>query len=327
MRNKLIFTVLLLMTSVALADPIDINVEKMPKVKHFVQKMVKKHHFDKAKLTALFNQAKILPSVIETMNRPYEAQPWYKYRASFVNKRRANAGVTFWQQHEKTLTAVEKEYGVPASVIIAIIGVETYYGRHAGNRPVINTLSTFAFRYPRREKFFSKELEHFLLFTQEQHLDPLKVKGSYAGAIGWPQFMPSSYRIYAVDYDKNGNADLTDDVDDVIASVANYLKKHGWKTHQPVAITANVKGEAYKKLIEKKAKPVTKLEKAGITPTETIDTKLRAKFIALNPEKDQTRYWLLFKNFDAIMSYNPRIPYAMAVFQLSEKIQQEKNSS
>jgi len=217
-------------------------------VNAFIDQMVKKHHFKKANLKKLFAQVKVRKKVLEYFNKPFESKPWSTYRRLFVDKKRIDNGVKFWDKHAKILARAQKKYGVDPSIIVATLGVETRYGTYTGGFRVIDSLASLGFTQSRRSSFFRKELEQFLLLTREQHLNPLEVTGSYAGAIGVPQFMPSSYRTYAVDYTNNGSANLMDNTDDIISSVANYYKRKGWKKDQPVAVPAKVDEKKFAKL-------------------------------------------------------------------------------
>ena len=195
----------------------------------FIDEMVKKHKFNRSHLIEMFRHVKKLEHLFEIMDRPAEAKPWHDYRPIFVTDKRAKLGVKFWQKNARVLRRAEKKYGVPAEIIVAIIGVETRYGGYTGREPVLDVLTSFAFDYPKRAKFFRKELEQFLLLTRDEGIDPHKPTGSYAGAMGMPQFISSSYRMYAVDFNNDGVRDLWESKDDVIGSVANYFSRHGWK--------------------------------------------------------------------------------------------------
>ena len=189
-----------------------------PEVQEFIQKMVKKHKFKEKELVKLFDSVKVRPTVMKKVRSPLEQRPWHTYQMLFVTEWRIRKGVEFWEKHKDVLSKVEKKYGVPASIIVATIGVETKYGLHTGEYPVIDALTNIAFSGSTRSNFFKSELEEFLLLSREQHLDPLKVMGSYAGAIGQPQFMPSSYRHYAVSYRGHSKIDLSNNIDDIIAA-------------------------------------------------------------------------------------------------------------
>lgn len=290
-------------------------------VQTFIQQMVKKHHFNKQQLDALFSAVKIRPQVIQHVNKPLEKESWHTYQMLFVNEWRIQHGVQFWNKYESTLRQAEEIYGVPASIIVATIGVETKYGQNTGNYRVIDSLTNIAFSDSKRAPFFRSELEQFLLLTREEHLDPLKVMGSYAGAIGQPQFMPSSYRYYAVNFSKSGKTDLMYNEVDVIGSIANYYKKKGWIPHAPVAVPAMTIGNRYDYLVKndkiKQPLSTADLMKYGIVPKYPLpkDTDL-VKIIELEGRYNK-EYWLGFHNFDVIKRYNPSDLYAMAVYQLS----------
>lgn len=295
-----------------------------PDVQAFIKLMVKKHHFDQQQLTTLFNQVKLRPKVIQHINKPLEKEPWSLYQMLFVNEWRIKNGVVFWNKYESVLKEAEKTYGVPASIIVATIGIETKYGQKTGEYRVIDSLSNIAFSDLPRAKYFRSELEEFLLLTRSQHLDPLKVMGSYAGAIGQPQFMPSSYRAYAVNFSKSGSIDLMHDEIDVIGSVANYYHKHGWTRNEPVAVPALTIGDRYNYLVRKdkinKKQSLNDFARYGVVPKyEGLDDDLKAKVIPLY-SRYKTEYWLGFHNFDVIKRYNASDLYAMAVFQLSNYI-------
>ncbi len=296
-------------------------------IDEFIEEMVDKHNFDGEYLDDLFSRIDLNDTVIEKMNTPYEAKPWYKYRELFITDTRISDGLNYWERHKKTLARAEKEYGVPASVIIAILGVETKYGISKGDFPVFQALSTLAFNYPPRSAFFKKELEEFLLLTEEFDFDPLDIKGSYAGAIGLPQFMPSSYRHYAVPHRQNKPSDLVNNDADAILSIANYLKKNGWVKNQPIAVKAKIEGEDYKKLIaDTKFLPmhsIDSLSKHGIKPQKALDNQHQVALVEYDTA-DGHEYWLGLKNFIAISRYNKHKHYVLAVYELSEKIKQER---
>lgn len=268
-----------------------------PQTQVFINLMVKKHHFNKTQLEYLFSQIKVRPKVIQHVKAPVENNPWYAYRKLYVTNERIAGGVKFWQRYHKTLARAQKVYGVPASVIVATIGVESLYGRVTGKYPVIDALANLAFGSDSRPAYFRKELEDFLLLTREQHLNPLKVMGSYAGAIGQPQFMPSSYRHYAVNFSGKAGIDLMNDEVDVIGSVANYYKKMGWEAGQAIVVPATTRN-------------------GKLVPSLKISTKIHKQLIELK-NRNNTEYWYALPNFYAIKRYNHSTMYAMAVYQLS----------
>ena len=290
-------------------------------VQAFIQQMVKKHGFKKQGLMALFSNVKLRPQVMRQINKPLEKEPWHTYQMLFVNEWRIKHGVQFWNKYKIALNKAEDTYGVPASIIVATIGIETKYGQATGEYRVIDSLSNIAFSASPRAAFFRTELEQFLLLTRDEHLDPLKITGSYAGAIGQPQFMPSSYRYYAVNFSRSGKTDLMHNEVDVIGSIANYYKKHGWTPGEPVAIQAIMIGHRYNYLLQHDQinQPLTlsTLTRYGIVPKYKIpQANLTVKVIELQ-NRFSKEYWLGFHNFSVIKRYNSSDLYAMAVFQLS----------
>lgn len=289
----------------------------------FIDQMVSEHDFSRQELKQLFAQVTHQPGIIEAITRPAESKPWYQYRPIFVTEQRINGGVKFWQENSRQLARAEKEYGVPAHIIVAIIGVETYYGRHKGGYRVIDALSTLGFDYPPRGQFFRGQLEQFLLMAREEKRDPLGFLGSYAGAMGMPQFIPSSFRSYAVDFDGDGQRDLWDNRADIIGSVANYFSRHRWRYGEPVASRATVKGSAPQELLEKGLNPripFADIKAAGIAPQNPLDERAEAALLALDSGPQQQEYWVTLHNFYVITRYNRSPLYAMAVYQLSEAI-------
>lgn len=309
-------------------DTVQIINSKRADVQAFIAKMVNQHQFNQTKLETLFDNVEVRPEIIRSMKSPYEAKPWYVYRRHFLSKARIDGGVKFWQQHQKTLANMSQQYGIPVPIMVAIVGVETKYGHTRGNYSVLDTLATFAFDYPPRKKFFTRELEQFLLLSREQKWDPRKILGSYAGAVGQPQFMPSSYRAYAVDYDKKGNIDLFDNMNDITASIANYLAKHHWKTGEPIIATPTIVGNDYKKLAKLNGKnqyTLSELLHYGIHVKGKYADGTKASFFVLETSKDTEGYWLGFHNFHVIMRYNTSKLYALAVTQLANAIEQAYN--
>ncbi len=299
------------------------NYNDQPQVQDFIDMMVDKHGFEQQQLVAVFNEAKRREDILELMRKPAEKRlKWYEYRKIFLTAGRIDGGVDFWKQNLDALQKAEATYGVAPQIIVAIIGVETRYGGNTGRHRVIDALSTLAFDYPPRSEFFSGELEQFLILGREEDIDVTTTTGSYAGAMGYGQFIPSSYRHYAVDFDGDGKRDLWENKMDIIGSVANYFKEHGWKTGAPVAVLASVEGERYKEILEMGYKPHTVLDALrhdGIIPQQPMPDELVAALISLDQE-DGPEYWLDFNNFYAITRYNHSPLYAMAVYQLSEEI-------
>lgn len=292
-----------------------------PQVREFIDRMVEQDGFDKAGLQALFAKAKPQPAVIEAMKRPAEAMPWYKYRRIFLTKARVREGVAFWQAHRATLDRAQATYGVPPQIITAIIGVETYYGRRMGRWPVFDTLATLGFDYPPRAEFFRRQLAQYLLLARDEGFDPLAPKGSYAGAMGQGQFIPSSYRHYAVDFDGDGKRNLWTDADDAIGSVANYFAENGWQQGGGVAVPAKVTGDPYadRRPSLKPSFSAAQLHAQGIVPQGRLAGGGPLSVIRLDG-RNGPEYWVGAQNFYAITRYNRSPLYAMAVYQLSQEI-------
>lgn len=292
----------------------------------FVAKMVDKHQFDEQQLKQLFQSVEIKQGILDAMERPAEGLAWYQYRKIFMTDSRINGGVKFWQTHQQALDAVEKKYGVPAPIIVAIIGVETRYGGNTGHHRVIDALSTLAFQYPKRSRFFVSELEHFLLLCRDEKMNPLEPTGSYAGAMGIPQFMPSSFRTYAADFEEDNQRDIWSNPADAIASVANYFVKHQWQTGEAVAIPVVAQGTAFQQALTKGLKPDMSWQSVqGLAVTAKQQVMLadstEVKLLSFQQE-DGEELWLGLNNFYVITRYNHSPLYAMAVFQLSEAIKQ-----
>lgn len=288
----------------------------------FISQMVEKHAFSRGDLEQTFAKAEKQPGILKAISRPAESKPWHQYRPIFLGADRIKGGIRFWKEHADALQRAEQEYGVPPHIIVAIVGVETRFGKHAGGYRVIDALSTLAFDYPPRSDFFRGQLEEYLLMAREEKISPLSLKGSYAGAMGQPQFIPSSFRTYAVDFDGDGRRDLWEDVDDVIGSVANYFHRHGWERGEEVAYPARLKGKRYVELLERGVKPKTAAGKLGNYGVD-IDADLAAdtpvSLIELE-QADRPEYWVTRNNFYVITRYNHSSLYAMAVHQLSQAI-------
>lgn len=302
--------------------------ELHPAIKTFIGNMVERHGFKEAELERIFSQVQLRPAIIDAISRPATSKPWYEFRPLFVNPKRIAGGVDFWNRHAATLERARREFGVPEEIITAVIGVETTYGVQTGKHRVLDALTTLAFDYPKRAEFFRGELEQYLLLGREQEADLLNIKGSYAGAIGIPQFMPSSYRRYAVDFDGDGKVDLSDSIPDAIGSVANYLRSFGWETEQAVAMPALVSGENYREALFAGRKPLYTLEemrKLGITSRGGAPHGHPVTLLEL-VNNGGNEYWLGFNNFFVITRYNRSVHYAMSVLQLAEEIRAARNS-
>lgn len=298
-----------------------------PQVAEFVAEMTRDYGFAGEQLVGVFRDVERKQAILDAISRPAErVKPWKEYRPMFITEARIARGVDFWRQHEATLARAEREYGVPAQVIVAIIGVETFFGRNTGNYRVIDALSTLGFDYPPRAPFFRKELREYLLLAREQQIDPLTIKGSYAGAMGLPQFMPSSFRAYAVDFDGDGHINIWTDPDDAIGSVASYFKRHGWAAGQPVVSRANVSGAKAEQGLSPGLDPVMSLgELRGLGWASHDALRDDLPVTAFRLEGDSgPEYWIGLNNFYAITRYNRSVMYAMAVHQLSESLVQAR---
>ena len=291
---------------------------ELPGIPAFIDEMVSQHQFKHDELVQIFSQAERCQSVIDAISKPSTLKPWPEYRTSFVNEKRINGGVQFWKTYKDALQRAEKQYGVPQEIIVALIGIETSYGSNTGKFSTLDALTTLAFDYPRREDFFRGELEQFFLLTREQVIDFLKVRGSYAGALGIPQFMPSSYRKYAVDFSGDGKIDLRHNPVDAIGSVANYLKQYGWINGMPVTVRVAVSEDNRASGLEKE-RAVSEWVALGIKPDREIAADMKARLMDFTVA-DGKEFWLAFANFDVITRYNNSDFYAMTIFQLAEAL-------
>lgn len=295
---------------------------KRPEIRRFAREVARRDGFSRRRVLRLLSQARPQPQILDAMTRPPErVLEWWEYRQRFVTERRIEEGARFWLDHRSVLERVAAEQGVPPEYIVAILGCETFYGRNTGRDRVLDSLATLAFDYPPRAAYFRGELEQFLLLTREAHLDPLAVKGSYSGAMGAPQFMPSAYRRYAVDESRDHRRDLWNDWADVFASVANFLRINGWQPGEPVLTDARLDPD-----------PVFQLDSRGVLSATVaelnaqgvrIDLPLPGATPALLVPAEQAEgpaYRVGFNNFRVIMRYNRSARYAMAVNDLAEAI-------
>ncbi len=295
------------------------------KVDAFIDMMVTEHSFDHTELKTLFEAVKIKEPIIKAISKPAEKRlVWHQYKDIFLTPKRIQQGVSFWEKHETELSRVEQKYGVSAKIIVAIIGVETFYGRMTGEHRVIDALATIGFGYPKRQTFFTNELKQFLILCRDEDIDPLMPTGSYAGAMGIPQFMPSSFIHYAADFDGDKKRDIWSNYGDVFASIANYFIRHHWQPGQPVAFKIQHKGNDFNNALSKGLKPDTtvsalKAMKLHLAFPEQVNSTDRVKLLRFQ-QKETIDLWLGLQNFYAITRYNHSPLYAMAVFQLSEAI-------
>lgn len=300
-----------------------IQIDRHPQLVAFIDEMVSQQQFDRAELLTLFGGVEYKSSVIKAITRPAEGLPWFRYQERFVTADAGAKGAAFIREHQAAFDAASKTYGVPDYVIAAIIGVETRYGKNMGSFRVIDSLTTLVVDYPRRRKFFASELENLLMLSREEDVDPLTISGSYAGAIGLGQFMPSSYRRYAVDFDGDDQRDLVNSREDGIGSVANYFAEHGWRKNGRVAERVRLSRKAATSdRFSSGREAVTSaadLRALGVEVSSDVGNDTRVGLIKLDG-KDRKLYYLAYPNFYVIMRYNPSVLYAMAVHQLSEKI-------
>ncbi len=294
-------------------------------VKSFIDDVSEKDSIGKRQLRKLLAKANSQPAIIEAMDRPAEkAKPWFEYRPIFLTERRIQEGTDFWLAHRRELDQASVRSGVAPEYIAAIVGVETFYGRMTGSYRVLDALSTLAFDYPARAKFFRDELEQFILLTRDTGLDPLTVKGSYAGAMGAPQFMPSNYRRFAVDANADGHVDLWNSWWDVCASVGNYLKEHGWNAGEPVLSEASVAPDQSADLDGHKlalSDTVASLQAKGVLFDTSLPPDSPVMLIAAD-EPETVRWRVGYNNFYVITRYNHSALYAMAVYELASAVKQ-----
>jgi membrane-bound lytic murein transglycosylase B len=297
-----------------------------PDVKSFIDEVAAKDSISKHQLRKLLKAAKSQPAILEAMDRPAEkAKPWFEYRPIFLTDRRVREGTEFWLAHRQELDRASVRSGVPPEYLAAIVGVETYYGRLTGSYRVLDALATLAFDYPARANFFRDELEQFILLTRDMGLDPLAVKGSYAGAMGAPQFMPSNYRRFAVDASADGHIDLWNNWWDVCASVGNYLKEHGWNAGEPVLSEAAVDAAKATDLDGRKlalADTVASLQAKGVNFDSALPPDAPVLLIAAD-EPDGVHWRVGYNNFYVITRYNHSALYAMAVYELANAVKQQ----
>lgn len=292
-------------------------------IRAFSEQVGARHDLDAAAVERLIrDEATHRPEIIEAISRPAEALPWHRYRDIFLTEARITAGVEFQRRYRRWLEAAEEQYGVPAEIVVAIIGVETFYGRYTGDYRVIDALRTLGFGYPPRGEFFRDELEAFLLLAHEEDIDPTAVLGSYAGAMGVPQFISSSYRAYAIDFNRNGRRDLFSEPADAIGSVGHYLSRHGWQAGAPIAVPARLDGDRWRSRLRAPLEPVdtiATLASAGVSAERPLAAELDARLLELQTGAG-AEHWITLRNFYAITRYNHSALYAMAVHQLADAI-------
>jgi len=301
-------------------------------VRAFIGEMADEYGFDRAALRRVFAQARYQRTVVAAMDRPWREPPkWYEYAPQFLNAARIDDGVAYWSAHAAELARAEQRFGVPAEVIVAILGVETFYGKYIGGYRTLDVLTTLSFDYPRRSSFFRGELKQFLLLARELHVPALTAKGSFAGALGVPQFMPGSYRNFAVDFDGSGRADLWNSAADVIGSVANYLARHDWQPGQPVLLAATIEDGARERVLRKLDGGLSERRALAAWSADGVAAVDAPEGLAIDPVgvllleeraggADADSYWIACNNFYVITRYNRSRLYATAVWELAKAI-------
>jgi membrane-bound lytic murein transglycosylase B len=297
--------------------PLDVS---RPEVQRFIDSLAERQGFDRAALAAVLSDAVTQPAIVEAISRPTErTMAWWEYRARFLTEERINAGLALWDAQQAALDGVAAESGVPAEYLLAVTGVETFFGRILGRYRVLDSLATLAFDYPARSAFFTKELEEYLLIARKEQLDPREPIGSYAGAMGAPQFMPSSMSTYAVDGDGDGHRDLWLNWADVFASVANYFTEHGWRPGEPVLADAQVDPVPDDAASVRLAlnETVAGLREQGYRFETTLPASARAMRVPAQ-QQEGLQWRVGFQNFYVITRYNRSFLYAMAVNDLAQ---------
>ncbi len=312
----------ILATALALCGAAAADYSDREPVRAYIADLVERHGFEREALSALFAKTERKEGILAAISRPAErTKPWHEYRDIFITRARIEGGVRFWRDNRAALERAHAEFSVPPEFVVAIIGVETSYGRVTGSYRVMDALATLAFDYPPRAAFFMGELTQFLLLATEESKDPLSLKGSYAGAMGFGQFIPSSYRAYAVDFDGDGRRDIWHNVTDAVGSVANYFDRHGWRDGGQVALRVEVEGEAAHTAANEGLAPnydIAELKRLGVRVDALADDAKAALFRMEAEDGDE--YWLGLHNFYVITRYNHSSMYALAVTQLAEAL-------
>ncbi|MFQ3334079.1 MAG: membrane-bound lytic murein transglycosylase B [Woeseiaceae bacterium] len=321
MKYKITLIFLIIVSNTAWSHDVNRN-----NIQNFIITMVEKHGFDGNDLSSILSKAESKEKILEAISRPAEKRlTWNEYRNIFIKDERVKAGANFWLEHKQILENISQETGVTIEILVGIIGVETYFGRFTGGYRVIDALSTLAFDYPKRSAFFTKELEAYLLLTREESMDPFAATGSYAGAMGSPQFMPSSYRAYAIDSDGDDKRDIWTNWSDVIGSVANYFIEHGWQQGNQIIVPAKIAQLDSAPKIKgglKATETVKVLKEKGIIFDTTMKDDHPSELLYLEQE-NANNYWVAFHNFFVITRYNHSTMYALAVHQLGQEIANE----
>lgn len=313
-----------------LASSAQANYLEHPEAQSLISELVAEEGFQQKELEQWLSKAEKKQNILDAIARPAEkTKTWKEYRPIFIVQSRIDNGVKFWQENHAALMRAERELGVPAEYVVSIIGVETNYGKNTGSYNVIDALSTLAFDYPPRAPFFRKELKNYFLLTREQQQDPLSFKGSYAGAMGFGQFMPSSYRAYAVDFDGDGFTDIWNNTTDAIGSVANYFKQHGWQPGKTVVSRVRPERDSNEETFNQITPPVTTVaqwQERGFAPISALPSDAKALILKLDGQHGE-EYWLGLQNFYVISRYNRSHLYSMAVHQLSQLIKNKMETT
>lgn len=285
--------------------------------------------FDSAEVKRVLAGAKRQESILKAISRPAEKRlNWGEYRNIFLKSQRINQGVSFWNQYADELQRAEQTYGVPAEIIVAIIGVETRYGRNMGSYRVVDALSTLGFDYPKRGKFFRGQLKQYFYLVRDEKVEPFSLKGSYAGAMGYGQFIPSSFRSFAVDFDGDGKKDIWNNPVDAIGSVANYFSAHGWKNGEPVRSNVVITKAAQDEWFNNGLKPelsLTEWVERGISTRNDLAGDNMATLMRME-SNGEFHYWFGLHNFYVITRYNHSRLYAMAVYELSRAVVEKRSA-
>jgi len=293
-------------------------------VQRYIDEQVATGQFNRPELEAVFANVELKPNILAILDKPATSRPWYQFRASFFNERLLNDGVTFWREHAAALARAEQVYGVEPELIVAILGIETHYGRNTGSFRAVDALSTIGFNYPRRAEYFRNELTELLLLAHEERLDPMTLKGSYAGAMGIPQFMPSSFRKWAVDFDGSGHRDIWNNADDAIGSVANYFHQQGWVHGDDIVVPAVVQpGANVDALVADKFNlhyTAGQMAEMGVLPQVPLPANARVVLVPLEVSPGVTEYWLGLNNFYTITRYNKSTLYAKVAQEIAREI-------
>ena len=322
MNIRLFAGAALFLLSVTTAQAIDLD---QPEVRTFIDSMVEEHDFDREELRDILGAAEVKQSILDAIARPAEkTKSWAEYRKHFLTRERIDAGAAFWVENKDTLDSISADTGVPVEILVGIIGVETYYGRITGGFRVLDALATLAFSYPPRSKFFRRELEEFLLLVREEGMQATEATGSYAGAMGRPQFMPSSFRAYAVDSTGDGKRDIWDNWTDVAGSIANYFLEHGWRPGEDVTAQASLSGTWQGPTPKpantlKASETIASLSRQGVMFVTDLPADSKSELLTLEGD-DGAEHWVGFHNFFVITRYNRSVKYALAVHQLGQEV-------